>query len=97
MIKLFRLKIMIIFLPISLNTGCVAQKNHLIEIVLLSTHNIIELQHEISNNAVCATSRASDQPAHMRSLTRAFASGLKLLTEHHLEFLSINGDCTGLS
>ena len=28
--------------------------------------------HEISNNVVCATSKASDQPAHMRSLIRAF-------------------------
>ena len=24
--------------------------------------------HEISNNVVCATSKASDQPAHIRSL-----------------------------
>ena len=30
--------------------------------------------HEISNNKVCATSKASDQPAHMHSLIRAFAS-----------------------
>ena len=29
--------------------------------------------HEISNNVVCATSKASDQPAHTRSLIRAFA------------------------
>ena len=35
--------------------------------------------HEISNNVVCATSRASDQPAHMRSLIRAFASRLNIL------------------
>ena len=33
----------------------------------------IEPVHEISNNVVCATSKASDQPAHMRSLIRAFA------------------------
>ena len=53
--------------------------------------------HEISNNVVRATSKASDQPAHMRSLIRAFASRLhveysmivKLLTEYHLEFLSL--------
>ena len=32
--------------------------------------------HEISNNVVCATSKASDQPAHKRSLIRAFASRL---------------------
>ena len=35
---------------------------------------IIEPVHEISNNMVCVTSKASDQPAHMRSLIRAFAS-----------------------
>ena len=35
--------------------------------------------HEISNNVVCATSRASDQPAHTSSLIRAFASRLNIL------------------
>ena len=30
--------------------------------------NYNEPLHEISNNVVCATSKASDQPAHMRSL-----------------------------
>ena len=35
--------------------------------------------HDISNNVVCATSKASDQPAHMRSLIRAFASHLGIL------------------
>ena len=35
--------------------------------------------HEISNNMVCATSKASDQPAHTRSLIRAFASRLNIL------------------
>ena len=34
--------------------------------------------HEISNNVVCATSKASDQPAHTRSLIRAFASRLSI-------------------
>ena len=29
--------------------------------------------HVISNNVVCATSKALDQPSHMRSLIRAFA------------------------
>ena len=58
--------------------------------------------HEISNNVVCATIKAPDQPAHTRSLIRAFASRLnslsvKLLTEHHLEFQSLKGDCTGSS
>ena len=40
---------------------------------------IIETQHEISNNVVCATSKASDQPAHTQSLIRAFASFLNIL------------------
>ena len=34
---------------------------------------------EIFNNVVCATSKASDQPVHKRSLIRAFASGLSIL------------------
>ena len=46
---------------------------------------------------LCATSKASDQPAHTRSLIRGFASRLnvKLLTEHKLKFLSLKGDCKG--
>ena len=35
--------------------------------------------HEISNNVVCATSKASDQPAGMRSLIRPFASFFNIL------------------
>ena len=35
--------------------------------------------HEIANYMVCATSKASDQPAHARSLIRAFASRLSIL------------------
>ena len=47
-------------------------------------HNVFfcilyEPWHEISNNVVCATSKASDQPAHTRSLIRAFASRLDIL------------------
>ena len=38
----------------------------------------IEPQHEISSNVVCATSKASDQPAHTRSLIRAFARRLNI-------------------
>ena len=59
--------------------------------------------HEISNNVVCATSKGSDQPAHTRSLIRAFASrfeysiSVKLLTEHNLEVLSLAGSFTGSS
>ena len=39
----------------------------------------VEPVHEISNNMVCATSKASDQHAHARSLIRAFASRLSIL------------------
>ena len=47
---------------------------------------------------VCATSKVSDQPAHTRSLIRAFTRRLNnLLTEHDLEFLSLKGGFTGLS
>ena len=35
--------------------------------------------HEISRNVVCETSKGSDQPAHMCSLIRAFASPLNIL------------------
>ena len=38
-----------------------------------------EPAHEISNNLVCATSKASDQHAHTRSLIRAFASCVSIL------------------
>ena len=40
---------------------------------------ISEPQDGISNNMVCAISKASDQPAHMRSLIRAFASCMNIL------------------
>ena len=40
---------------------------------------IFEPVHMISNNVVCATSKASNQPAHTRSLIRAFASRLSIL------------------
>ena len=45
------------------------------------TIHINEPRHEIFNNVVrvCATSKGSDQPAHMRSLIRAFASRLTIL------------------
>ena len=50
------------------------------ESTLFANGNMIyEPVHEISNNLVCATSKASDQPAHMRSLIRAFASRLSIL------------------
>ena len=41
--------------------------------------NIFEPWHEISYNFVCATSKGSDQPAHTRSLIRAFATRSSIL------------------
>ena len=64
---------------------------------------IYELWHEIFNNVVCATSKGSDQPVHTRSLDQShclsleYSMNVKLLTEHHLEFLSLKGGCTGSS
>ena len=54
----------------------------LLDPVLLHDANLPltnEPVHEISNNVVCATSKASDQPAHTRSLIRAFASRFSIL------------------
>ena len=47
--------------------------------IRLIRFSIIEPVHEISNNVICASSKASDQPAHTRSLIRAFASRLSIL------------------
>ena len=44
-------------------------------VILLSNEPV----REISNNAVCATSKALDQPAHTHSLIRAFACRLNIL------------------
>ena len=44
-----------------------------------SSLNWLEPVHEISNNVVSATSKASDQPEHMPSLNRAFACRLSIL------------------
>ena len=38
-----------------------------------------EPRDEFSNNMVFVSSKASDQPVHMRSLIRAFASRLNIL------------------
>ena len=63
-----------------------------------SNQTIIEPRHEIFKYDVCATSKASDQPAHTGSLIRAFASRLTLsmlgnfscLACHLLTFFKIN-------
>ena len=48
-------------------------------ISLIQEQVLYEPVHEISNKVVCATSKASDQPVHTRSLIRAFASRLSNL------------------
>ena len=48
-----------------------------------------EPRHKIFNNVVCATNKGSNQCLSDQSL--------KLLTEHHLEFLSLKRGQTGLS
>ena len=67
----------------------------------VDTMTLFEPRHEISNNVVCATSKASDQPAHTHSLIRAFSSGMNILglsryrLIYHLEFQSLKGGCKG--
>ena len=58
------------------------RKRTLVAFLLLSYRCIVtvnEPRHGISNNVVCATSKASDHPAHTRSLITAFASRLNIL------------------
>ena len=49
--------------------------------VLKNNISIIEPGHEISSSVVCATSKASDEPAGMLSLIRGFASSLNILCQ----------------
>ena len=49
------------------------------QLFIIIQEYIIEQRHEISYNVVCATIKASDQPAHRRSLIRAFTSRLSIL------------------
>ena len=63
---------------------CFQSNNSLLSLEKSSFSSLIEmflfeLRHEISNNVICATSKASDQPAHTLSLIRAFASRLNIL------------------
>ena len=46
--------------------------------IRLSPQNL-EPRHDTSNNVIYVTSKGTDQPAHRRSLIRAFASGLSIL------------------
>ena len=45
----------------------------------LQVRTMIEPRHRISNNVVCATKKASDQPAHTRCLIRALACRFDIL------------------
>ena len=49
------------------------------DLVQRTDGGIIERVHEISNNVLYATRKASNQPAHTRSLIRAFARRLSIL------------------
>ena len=61
---------------ISIDTPTVAMMIQVIQVYV--TKFVTEPVHEISNNVAYATSKASDQPAHTRSLIRAFASRLSI-------------------
>ena len=73
--------------PLIYNLNTLDDQQKIIKFTLLTLNHwrkgvqftIIEPVHEISNNVVCATSKASDQSAHTRSLIRAFASRLSIL------------------
>ena len=64
-------------------------------VCLYKISGIHVFRNEISNNVVCAASKGSDQPAHMRCLIRATASRLNILwlSKHQLKFLSLKGGC----
>ena len=47
-------------------------------VILVVISKIYEPRHEITNNVLCETSIASDQPVHTRSLIRAFAGRLNI-------------------
>ena len=55
------------------------EKERIVIFITIVHKGLNEPPHEISNNVVCATNKASDQPAHMCSLIRAFDSHLSIL------------------
>ena len=66
----------------------------------LHVSHALEPRHEISSNVVCAISKGSDQPAHMCSLIKAFASTCSLnilLLLSNFELFNLKGGCTGSS
>ena len=54
-------------------------KKLILLVIYTSERFLNEPVHEISNNVVCVTSKASDQPANTRSLIKAFACRLSIL------------------
>ena len=54
-------------------------KGDIVGRLFLDFRKAFEPPHEISSNVVCATNKASDQPAPTRSLIRAFASRFNIL------------------
>ena len=55
-----------------------------------------EPRHEISNNMVCAASKAQTSDQSL-CLSLEYSMTVKLLTEQHLRFLSLTGGCTASS
>ena len=57
--------------------------------------------HEISNNVICDKQSLRSACAYVQSdqslcLSLEYSMTVKLLSEHHLEFLHLKGGCTGL-
>ena len=63
---------------LSLKEGCTGSSESILVKMPLCWKSH-EPQHEIYNNVVCAARKASDQPAHMCSVIRTFASRLNIL------------------
>ena len=65
----------------ALMMACLVRSDNILHVGIGLLENWLRFEpvHEISNNVVCVTSKASDQPAHTRSLIRAFASHLSIL------------------
>ena len=80
-----KVNLIYVFFKVFLSRSCFFNRDLISELLNdagthpVSKEKLIEQVHEISNNVVCATSKASDQPAHTRSLIRAFASRLSIL------------------
>ena len=70
---------------------------------LNSLNNIIELRHsDFQQNGMCDQQSVRSACAYAQSdqslcLSLEYSMGVKLLTEHHLECLSLKGGCTGSS